>query len=184
MTTVSCNYELIYVVGDVGEDKQMELLDAEINIGEVGRLTLAFLTAKGATPLDAAKHGYAILLGHGVRVLRAHLDLVTQAQIAGRSGYSRAGVLGWVQQCHSIVARFPCEHAWVGNSPVWVWAEVNEWLRRTQKKRFDQETGLDRAAVGAFNQWLLTAPRTPRSEPSFGLAPSLASLERRDVSFV
>ncbi|MFJ6215810.1 helix-turn-helix transcriptional regulator [Streptomyces sp. NPDC092296] len=67
----------------------------------------------------------------GLRAVRLDRDLVGVPEIADRTGRSRQNVAQWVTGGRKASgAPFPTPEGTAGRSRVWLWAEVNEWLRQ------------------------------------------------------
>jgi hypothetical protein len=64
-----------------------------------------------------------------LRLLRLDPDLVGVSDIADRIGRSRQNVQQWVTSERHAQQPFPPPEGSAGRSPVWRWAEVNEWLK-------------------------------------------------------
>lgn len=130
-------YELTFVVegADPDDDEVVstlsEHLDATLARGTgVGLLTLL---AEGDVALDAARNAMtsAEHLVPQIRFLYLDRDLVGISEIAERTGRSRQNVYQWVRsERHATVpAPFPKVEGVVGRARIWLWSEVNAWLR-------------------------------------------------------
>ncbi|ADH65633.1 MULTISPECIES: helix-turn-helix transcriptional regulator [Nocardiopsis] len=65
----------------------------------------------------------------GVRIVRLDRELVGISDIAEITGRSRQNVDQWVRGQRHDGVPFPAPEAAVGRSLVWLWSEVNAWLR-------------------------------------------------------
>jgi predicted DNA-binding transcriptional regulator AlpA len=64
----------------------------------------------------------------GLRVLRLDPDLVGVPDIAQRARRTRQNVQQWVNGTRNSERQFPPPEGCAGQSLVWHWAEVNDWL--------------------------------------------------------
>lgn len=168
------NYELIFVVEGVREDLEERLLEAGINLATIGRLQRVYVDAPGESFLEALRAGHRQLRSLKIWPTRLHLDLVNQADIADRVGISQAAVAKWVKSNNGH-DRFPVEHDSSSTGPLWVWSEVNEWIRRNRKGRFDGFCSPNRRQVEEANRWIeqeresqATAPLVNQTWVEFG----------------
>jgi predicted DNA-binding transcriptional regulator AlpA len=93
-------------------------------------------------------------------VRRLYLDLVNQAEIAARTGKTRAAVSNWVSGQRLAGNAFPKPYAFASGA-LWAWADVNEWLRRTTGEAHDGTTYPTPAEVDRANVALEDRSRTP-----------------------
>ncbi|MDQ2792055.1 MAG: hypothetical protein M3Y73_21010, partial [Actinomycetota bacterium] len=134
-------YEWIFAVDDLADDTidaVYETYDALVS--HHGGLTLLTLTTEGDTAVEAAKTIITQLQRDRrlVRVRRAYEDLVTKADIASRSNTTPQAAGQWVRGKRLREFPFPeCFSLAAGG--IWLWGEVNDWLRRTGKSADDIE---------------------------------------------
>lgn len=155
-------YELIFVVDRLDEEHAFEIgstIDAIYS--EHGRTNLLTVTSEGVAALAAARDVVVQLeTQYGVVVRRAYEDLVTKADIADRAGATVQAVGQWVRGVRQKELPFPESFNLVGGG-VWLWADVNDWLRRAGKDH-DDVLHPDRDEVEFINEWLRTrAPHFP-----------------------
>lgn len=163
-------YELTFVVDPVDEEKEVALLEDDINLVQHGQLQYVYISVRARSGLAAASAAISRLHGHGVNVLRARLDLVNKAEIAERAGVSRPAVQKWTQLTGDD--GFPPEHDHGPLGTVWVWEDVNAWLRMTGKAHGEADRGLRSREVATVNAHLA------RSLSTDGFASEAESLER------
>jgi hypothetical protein len=130
-------YELTFVVEGISPEDDDAVavlardLDASVALG--AGVTLLLITAEGSDAIDAARNAVLGVLFRvpSVRFLYLDRDLVGISEIAERTGRSRQNVSQWVMaERHSDIAEpFPRPEGVVGRARVWLWAEVNAWLR-------------------------------------------------------
>lgn len=146
------NYALTYAVERLRPDQEDRLLAEGLMLSLQNGLTTVDDYRDAATGLEAAKDGARELQQAGIRVRQLVPDLVTSAEIARRAGVTRQAVSKWPDESGPL-DRFPLPYAPTGSGPVWLWGEVNEWLRRKGKEydSFCQPNRLDHAA---FEVWL------------------------------
>ncbi|WP_159941882.1 MULTISPECIES: AlpA family transcriptional regulator [unclassified Nocardiopsis] len=65
----------------------------------------------------------------GVRLVRLDREFVGVSDIAERTGRTRQNVTQWIRGQRRDGVPFPAPEATVGRSQVWLWSEVNAWLR-------------------------------------------------------
>jgi predicted DNA-binding transcriptional regulator AlpA len=132
-------YEFTFVVegADPDDNEVIEILterlDATLARGAgVGLLTIE---ADGKSALDAAGNAMtsAEHLVPQIRFVHLDRDLVGISEIAERTGRSRQNVAQWVSgERHAVAAvPFPKVEGVVGRARIWLWSEVNAWLRST-----------------------------------------------------
>ncbi|WP_433890728.1 helix-turn-helix transcriptional regulator [Streptomyces sp. CA-111067] len=128
-------YELTFVVSGASVDDEdavdaLEELDAMLFRG--GGVDLLTLGATGDDPVSAARYAAtcAVNAVPRLRVHRLDRNLVGIAEIAQRTGRSRQNVAQWVSGVRQAdAAPFPPSEGTAGRSKVWLWSEVNSWLR-------------------------------------------------------
>jgi hypothetical protein len=146
-------YELTFVVEGISPEDDAavavlaEELDATVALG--AGVTLLVIAAEGSDAIDAARNAVLSVLFRvpSVRFLYLDRDLVGVSEIAERTGRSRQNVSQWVAaERHSDIAEpFPRPEGVVGRVRVWLWAEVNAWLRNLNLA--DEIPGPSRAEV-------------------------------------
>ncbi|QVQ51508.1 hypothetical protein J4H86_22355 [Spiractinospora alimapuensis] len=128
-------YEFIFVLSGISleDDEAVNTLTTELDAllsSQRGMLRMT-VTGEGSNAVSAAiaTAQKAHELVDDVRFVRLDRDLVGVSDIADRIGRSRQNVDQWVrgQRCPS--GPFPEPEAMVGASPVWLWADINAWLR-------------------------------------------------------
>ncbi|MEU9884400.1 hypothetical protein [Sphaerisporangium sp. NPDC051011] len=131
-------YEFRFVVegASVDHTAAVEVLERELDAmlfrgGGVDLLDIAF---EGEDAFDAAMHAARSVARHvpDLRLLRLHRDLVGIPEIAERAGVTRQNVHQWVtgQRRRRGVAPFPAPEGTAGRTQVWLWVEVNAWLKQ------------------------------------------------------
>jgi hypothetical protein len=130
-------YEFTFVVGGVDPDDNdaaatlAEHLDAMLARG--AGVSLLVIEQEGFDAIDAARNA---VLAARFRVpemvfQRVDRDLVGISEIADRTGRSRQNVAQLVAgERHEAVGPFPQVEGVVGRARVWIWGEVNTWLRQ------------------------------------------------------
>jgi len=128
-------YEFTFVVDgvDVDDDAVISVLfdslDAQLaRVGGQLRLTI------GAEGIDAVKAAEMVIAAVGdavprLRLLRLDRDLVSTSDIAERTRRTRQNVAQWISGERHQDPPFPKPETFVGRSRVWLWSEVNRWLR-------------------------------------------------------
>lgn len=139
-------YELIFVVTNIGEEREERLLSDGISVATMGRMQLAFVDSFGDSFDAAATRAIGALTAERVRIERGYLDLVTKSEIAERAGVTKQAVAKWVKKT-DIPDPFPVEFDHGPTGPLWEWGKVNEWLRRTRKAGYDGHCSPDNAQV-------------------------------------
>ncbi|CAM3804915.1 hypothetical protein [Nocardiopsis rhodophaea] len=129
-------YEFTFVVdGTDLDDDAVQVLTDDLDalfsrFHGVLRMSVA---AEGPNAVAAAAEVFAHVRMHAgrVRLVRLDRDLVGVADIAERTGRTRQNVTQWIrgERRNSEGAAFPRPEGAVGRSLVWLWSEVNEWLR-------------------------------------------------------
>ena len=130
-------YRFTFVVGGVNVDDDsivtalMEHLDA--TLARAGGLNLLVMSADGSDAIDAARNAVLGVKFHvpQLQVLRLDRDLVGISEIAERTGRSRQNVTQWVtgERRSDAEQSFPVPETVVGRARIWLWTEVNSWLR-------------------------------------------------------
>lgn len=128
-------FEFVFVVDGISLDDHDEVQALNEELGALvssfhGGLRLS-VSEEGETAVAAAQS--VVKLAHrtvpSMRIVRLHRDLVGVSDIAELTGRSRQNVSQWVRGQRHDGVPFPSPEAAVGRSLVWLWSEVNEWLR-------------------------------------------------------
>jgi len=141
-------YDLTFVVsGPVGDGLVEQLYAAGFDLTVSGSDGLDFVstTVLADDPVAAAKKFAETLGTFGVHVLRLDMGLVSQAMITDLCQVSRSTVFLWVKK-----PGFPKPWASV-KGPLWIWGEVNQWLRNTGKPGCEDTSYPSPAQVTRFN---------------------------------
>lgn len=119
---------------DVDDDQAvttlMEQLDAMLFRG--AGVDLLSIVIDGENALDAAHRAYIKARNHVPRIVFKRLDreLVGIPEIVERTGRSRQNIAQLVAgERHTDAPPFPPAEGVVGRTRVWLWAEVNAWLK-------------------------------------------------------
>lgn len=148
-------YEWIFVVDGLTDDAVDAIYEThDALVSRHGGLTLLTVTAEGGTSVEAAKNIIAQLQQERrlIRVQRAYEDLVTKVDIAGRCNTTPQAVGQWVRGKRLRDFPFPeCFSLTAGG--IWLWGEVNDWLRQTGKPSDDIEYPR-RDDYASINQWI------------------------------
>ena len=128
-------YEFVFVVDGISLDDHdsvdalTESLDAVVSSSHgVTRVTVA---GAGPDAVTAARslaerlHATAPTM----RLVRLDRELVGVSDIADLTGRTRQNVTQWTRGQRRDGVLFPAPEATVGRSSVWLWSEVNAWLR-------------------------------------------------------
>jgi hypothetical protein len=151
-------------LGDELEDRILnELGDIDVSVGVQAGLTTVDAIVPSSSAIAAAQSLTGRLEPLGVNVVRLLPDLVTQAQIARTAKVSRATVSLWARD-DAPGSPFPNPYAFTGSGPIWVWDDVNEWLRRRRKAHYLSWRTATPADAEAFCNWLRN-----RLRPDFAL---------------
>lgn len=130
-------YEFTFVVDGttVDDNTAVSRLEAELDamLARAGGQNLLTVSRRGATATEAAMWAAhrARELVPALRLLRLDRDLVGVPEIAERTGKTRQCVHQWVNgERLTDAGPFPLPEGTAGRAHVWLWAEVNDWLRR------------------------------------------------------
>lgn len=147
-------FELIFVVDELVEETVWAIYERhEAAVAVHGSTTLLTMLCEGETAFRAAQHAVALVERiAGVRVQRLCEDLVSKVDIAERCGATLQAVGNWVHGARQYTKHFPEPFSLVCGG-VWLWGEVNEWLRRTGKE-VDSVHFPCRVDYAEINQWL------------------------------
>jgi predicted DNA-binding transcriptional regulator AlpA len=129
-------YELTFVVSDEtvdddeAVDKLRDSLDAMLHrAGGLDLLTIAF---EGDAAVNAAFRAITAIssVAPKIRIHRLDRDLVGIPEIAERAERTRQNVTQWIKgERKSDGPLFPAPEGTAGRASVWLWSEVNEWLK-------------------------------------------------------
>lgn len=123
-------FELIFEIEELSDEREFELLEAfDCFVGGHGRVTLLTITWEAADATQAGLHAARELQKRGVVVTRLVEDLVTRSAIAQRSSKTTQAVGLWARGERQQADPFPAPYVLAGGG-VWLWGEVNDWLRR------------------------------------------------------
>jgi hypothetical protein len=140
MATQSNEYELTFEVSGIDETVDEALsVDFDVMVG-VGHDGTEFVTAtiEAASAVEAARSLIGCLHSLGVTVHRLREDLVTRKDIADRAGVTPQAVGYWIRGDRAVGATFPAPYNPVAGG-VYLWSEVNSWLRENGKDSDDWE---------------------------------------------
>lgn len=123
-------FELVFEIDALGDERESVLLQSfDCFVGGHGRVMLLTITWEGADATEAAFSAFAEPRRRGVKVRRFAEDLVTRSAIAQRSGKTTQAVGLWVRGERQQGDPFPAPYVVAGGG-LWLWGEVNHWLRR------------------------------------------------------
>ena len=128
-------YEFTFVVEGAGpeDDDAVSTLfnDLDAMLALAGGVIVLTIAAEGATALDAASQAVraACSAVPQLKVLRIDRDLVGVPEISQRTGRTRQNVLQWINGERQAKRPFPAPEGTAGRARVWLWTEVNDWLR-------------------------------------------------------
>ena len=148
-------YEVTYITDPISEGTELSLLEDPTLSAIVGfHSGVHYVSVEliGEDFQQAARDAAHRLQRYGVRVIRMELDLVNQSGIATQCDVTKQAVSKWVNS-ESIARPFPKPHTLVAG-PLWAWSAVNEWLRCTGKKTYDDACSATPEQVETFNyEW-------------------------------
>jgi hypothetical protein len=131
------DYDFTFVVaGATAEDQDavrtlLDRLDAVLALA--GGQHLVSITMEGPSAVEAALMAAVAIRDcvPGIRVVRLDRDLVGVYEISERTARSRQNVQQWIVGSRKAEhGPFPAPEGTAGRSQVWLWTEVNAWLRR------------------------------------------------------
>lgn len=146
-------YELTFEVDSLDDDTIDAIYDRfDALVAAHEDVTLLTVTAEGPTVIVAATRAVDILEGD-LRVVtqRSVEDLVTWDDIANRCATTPVTVKQWLQETQRII--FPARYSLVSGG-VWLWGEVNNWLRRAGKPHDNDISFPTRSDHDELNLWL------------------------------
>ncbi|MFC8716104.1 helix-turn-helix transcriptional regulator [Kitasatospora sp. NPDC057198] len=129
------DYELTFVVSgtSVDDTDAVETLENELDamLFRGGGVDLLTIVIAGDNATDAAMQAVSNIerAVSDLQVLRLDRNLVGVAEIAQRTGRSRQNVSQWINGDRQGKTPFPLPEGTAGRSHVWLWSEVNRWLR-------------------------------------------------------
>ena len=148
-------YELIFDI-DALDDSTIEAIYSRHDalISSHSDSTTLVVTADGRTAATASKRIIAELEdSFGVMIRRLVEDLVNKADIASRCDSTPQAVGQWVRGSRRRNSPFPARFNRVGGG-VWLWSEVNDWLRRVGRP-FDSTVSFPcRKDYDEVNAWI------------------------------
>ena len=130
-------YDFTFVIEgvDPGDEEVATALTEELDasLARGAGVDLLLITAEGLSAVDAAQNAMRSVqyVAPQIRLLYVDRDLVGISEIAERTGRSRQNVTQWVngERRGTISIPFPKVEGVVGRARIWLWAEVNSWLR-------------------------------------------------------
>ncbi|MCA1703497.1 MAG: hypothetical protein LC808_09660 [Actinobacteria bacterium] len=127
-------YELTFEVDELADDIIDAIYDRfDALVSAHAHVTLITLTAEGPTAVVAGKRAVEEPESElRVVVRRSVEDLVTRADIASRCDVTPQAVGQWIRGARQREASFPARFSLVAGG-IWLWGEVNDWLRRVGK---------------------------------------------------
>ncbi|MEL4506230.1 hypothetical protein AAEX63_15190 [Luteococcus sp. H138] len=147
-------YEFIVATDPLNERTEGAVLDSlDASIGGHGPITEIILTAEGSSAELAFRGAVHQLEALGVRVRELRPDLVNRKAIALRSGRTPQGVGLWIRGERHRLKPFPEPFNLAGGG-LWLWGEVNAWLRE-QGEAVDDLALPTRADHVRCAMWLL-----------------------------
>lgn len=131
------DYDFTFVVTGVAlEDNEAVstlLNDYDAVIARAGGQILVSITMNGPSAVEAALLAATAIREciPGSRVVRLDRDLVGIYEISERTDRSRQNVQQWITGTRKAeYGPFPAPEGTAGRSQVWLWTEVNAWLRQ------------------------------------------------------
>jgi len=130
-------YELTFVIEgvDPSDEEVATVLTEELDAGLArgAGVDLLLITAEGTNAVNAAQNAMRSVefFAPKIRFLYLDRDLVGISEIAERTGRSRQNVTQWVtgERHAGTSTPFPKVEGVVGRMRIWIWSEVNAWLR-------------------------------------------------------
>ncbi|MFD9736244.1 hypothetical protein [Umezawaea sp. NPDC059074] len=147
-------YELTFTVEPI-ENNVIEDISSKYDAlysahGESHFLTITYEAESGAT---AAKQAVARLESrYNVVVKQFREDFVTRGDIADRIDATPQAVGQWIRGDRQKQQPFPPSYSNVAGG-IWLWGEVNEWLRLVGKEA-DDLLFVNREEITEVNRWL------------------------------
>ncbi len=165
-------YEFTFVVEGAGPEDDDVVVDLtehlDAMLARAAGVDLLTIAGDGSDAIDAARDAILAVRFRVPRINFLHVDrdLVGISEIAQRVGRSRQNVTQWIageRHTSRALEPFPKPEGVVGRARVWLWAEVNTWLR--QLGLGDETPGPNRAEITEIDHLLrhdllLAAERT------------------------
>ncbi|MGH3885804.1 MAG: hypothetical protein ACRDSZ_04405 [Pseudonocardiaceae bacterium] len=148
-------YEWIFVVDDLSDDAiDGVYATCDALVSHHDGFTLLTVTAEGSTAAEAAKTTITQLQHERqlVRFQRPYEDFVTKVDIAARCSTTPQAVGQWVRGKRQREFPFPGRFSLTAGG-IWLWGEVNHWLRQAGKSSDDIEYPC-REDYSAVNHWI------------------------------
>lgn len=145
-------YELVFELPPIDEKQEDAIYDRfDALISSHAGSVLLTVSADGPTCGSVVQAVVHWLQRHDITPRRLYEDLVTRGEIAERADVTPQAVGNWVRADRRESRPFPepYNHAAGG---LWLWAEVNEWLRHLRKD--DGMEHPNRRDYARVNSWL------------------------------
>lgn len=134
---VEMEFEFTFVVSGVNvhDDELVAILLERLDaiLAKAAGATVLTVAIDGINAIDAARNAAleCTELVPKLRLIRLDRDLVGAVEIAERTGRSLEDVTQWVSgEKHLGLTPFPTPEGVVARTRVWLWTEVNDWLRQ------------------------------------------------------
>lgn len=136
-------------------DEQEALIVDELDgfVGGHGETIIVTLSAEGSDAVSVGRLLVHLLSSRGIAVESGYYDLLTRSEIARRLGVTAQAVGNWVRRDRQEARPFPSPFASAGGG-VWLWADVNAWLRDIGSENADEVDYPTRGQIEALNCWL------------------------------
>lgn len=138
MTSFVFRVRLHDPLSDEDADRLYEALDEEVAVEEGPKGHFVGFERGAESFLDAVLDAIGEIIGLGFEPLAVEDELVSMADIAGRTGRSRQSVSMLVSGQRGP-GRFPQPIAGNVRSPLWHWADVASWLESTTGGKVEHE---------------------------------------------
>ncbi|MGH3936740.1 MAG: hypothetical protein ACRDS1_17460 [Pseudonocardiaceae bacterium] len=148
-------YEWIFVIDDLADDAIDAIYSTcDALVSQHASFTLLTITTEGSTAVEAAKATITKLQNERrfVRFQRAYEDFVTKVEIAARCNTTPQAVGQWARGKRQREFPFPEQFSLTAGG-IWLWGEVNQWLRQTNKSSDDIEYPR-REDYSTVNYWI------------------------------
>ena len=109
------------------QNASLECLNYEVAVSCTGGVTRVDADIEAASALDAVLQILADLKSINVTAVRLDPGLVSIPEIADRCDVSRETARLWTMGKRRT--GFPSSYTVVGTTPLWFWADVDEWIR-------------------------------------------------------
>ncbi|MPZ01030.1 MAG: hypothetical protein GEU97_24305 [Actinophytocola sp.] len=148
-------YELIFAVDELSDATVTAVYESfDALYARHGDTFLFTVTQDGESAQDAATRAVGSLEEQGVRIQRLCEDFVDRGDIAERAGTTVQAVGQWIRRDRLKNAPFPEPYSFVSGG-IWLWGDVNDWLRRVGKDA-DEQHYPGWQDVAEVNTWLTT----------------------------